>query len=271
MMLVASKSRFLGHWLPGTAALFCAGLLSLGGASIRAEDKKETPSYFVFPVTSQLQRDLIPSKADLMVFVDATSGLFKDGALDDQSPQLGELRKKLQPLAKKYPHIQFTMYRTSETEPLQTKAIDKKVADFAKEMGFQKTSSMWTISNDETMTWAKYSKPFMNQADEGEGKELPVVDGVVKLYPVKTTLSRWLTSNADWVADLPAIAENENAVSEKVTNSLKALMKGQKITPDSRIQFRQENPGMEKNEVILKELFKIGEGLGFKHVSVTYS
>lgn len=212
---------------------------------------------------------MIPSKADLMVFVDSTKGLSEEGPFDTKALELPALRKKLEPLVKGYPQIQFNLFCPSGAKPDQTEKAGKELGNLAKEMGFKKSTTFWTNFNDDT-AWAKYSKNLTKKSDEIEDQETPLADGVVRLYRVKTTLSRFLTSNADWVADLPPLGEKDETVPEKVVNSLKNLFKDQKIAPNSKLTIRQQNAGPDRQQTVIKDLFKIGEELGFKkNVSVT--
>lgn len=267
MILAVSKSRSVGRFLPGKATFFCLGLLALAAATSRAQVADQTPSHFVFPVTSQLQRDLIPSKADLLVYVDSTKGVTRD-EFDIRALQLPELRKKLQPFVKGYPHVHFTVFFPKGVFDL--KKPGEKLVELAKEMGFMKATNDGLNVND-NKTWETYSKPFHQKPDKPEEDELVISDGIVKVYPVKTTLSRWLTSNADWVIDLPPVEENQKNISPKIVDSIAAMVKKMKIKPKNRVIFRLEHPSQNiQKQLIINDLREIGKNMEIENVVVMY-
>lgn len=242
------------------------GMLAASGGTAPAQEPAKTPSHFLFPVTTELQRELIPSKADLFVFVDSTKGITKD-EFDLRALELPELRKKLQPLVKGYPRVHFTVFFPKGAPDYRRPG--EKLEELAKEMGFTKATNDGLYVNDD-ISWKNYSKAFNEKPNPPGEDEVAIAGGTIKAYPVKTTLSRWLASNADWVIDLPQVEENQKTISPDVVDSIAAVVNKLKIPPKNHVAFRMNRPEGDQKQAIINDLRKIGKNIGIENVLVMF-
>jgi peroxiredoxin len=160
---------------------------------------KSRPNFLVFPIKTDLQRELAMSpRADAYLLFDvescSTGKTFDPKRLDSE-----DLRKALTATAHdigKQKPLLMIAYRCingfpdrDERESLERalRAVCRQAGFFDIRASFQGTGG----------SWGDKVRPFEHIVDEADTVESPVVNDVARLYPVRTRFSRFLLGNTD--------------------------------------------------------------------------
>jgi len=157
--------------------------------------------FLLLPVTTELQRSLIASSVSAygVVNIDA---LIQDGKINAKALDVEGFRRELAGLAKDHPGALLIDFRSSPagTEPAAEKLLQAAITQFGIKAGFEKVR-IGTIRapND----W-KEVLDQLEQATRGkaDGEEAVIQDGLIRVWPVRTKLSRWLAGNADCIVEV---------------------------------------------------------------------
>lgn len=169
----------------------------LGPSAAAGEDP--TPRYFVCPVKTDLQERLVPPKTDVCVVVDASAAL-RDKELTPAGLSLDWLRTDLRKLKTDRTTLHFHLFcgAVPADRDAASRMAHYAVIGFAHELGFPKvTASGIRMANGNDRTWEAQAEPLLKKDRPADGPEPASGDADVRVYPVRTALSRYLTSGAD--------------------------------------------------------------------------
>jgi peroxiredoxin len=176
--------------LLGYGLLIVCSVAIFGALASAAEP--EPKNYLLFRVNTPLQRVLIfDSDADVYVQIDVAQCL-RDKKFDPA--RLGdEFRKDLvafAPHGKAKPKLQLAFrYSGVWLEPKDSEAMENAVTEMGRQAGFVRFGTMMT---GEGRSWREKLDRFKDVVDEPDATESPVASDVVRVYPVRTRLSRFL-------------------------------------------------------------------------------
>ena len=187
------------------AALALALLLGPAGLA------DETPGYFIHPVTTDLQRQLVPPKTDLCVLVDAATAL-KDNEVTPAGLGLDRLKADLlkQKVGQTNLHFHLFYGTFARDREGQARLAHFAVIGFAHELGFPKVTASgvhMTVGNDRS--WADQAEPLTRGGLKPDAAEPAGGDANVKVYPVRTPLSRYLADDTDCVVLIGPAVDGE--------------------------------------------------------------
>jgi hypothetical protein len=191
-----------------------AGIAALTAAPPDAPPKDEKATapndaiwgdnYVVFTARTDLHRLLIdgdragttPTRA--FVAVDGMSIIRPDGALDPHAVDFAGLRTALKPYRASGAVLVNVCYFPEASKPA-TNMLAWAMCGFVRNQGFQDVSSIFTCHNDRT-TWK--SRVNAKRATGADTEETAVGNDLVRVYPVQSLLSGWLTNQADCVVEI---------------------------------------------------------------------
>jgi peroxiredoxin len=170
---------------------------ALGRCAVPAEPRPKC--YVLFPIKTELQRYLLFSiPADAYAQVDVAECVH-DKKFDlkriGQEEFRGELAELVQKIGKAKPslHLNFR-YADVSLDPDETKRMESTVTAVCRQAGFAKVD---TSMNGEGDSWQDRVAEFTHLVDDLNATESPVEDELARVYPVRTTLSRFLLQHAD--------------------------------------------------------------------------
>ncbi len=177
----------------GLSAVALALLLS----RVAGQDAK---NYLLMPVTTDLQRLELGPGTTVYAAVDGAA-LVQDGKFDPTVLSGESFRQELAALAAKYPgSVKFHLYYTSvQSQQDVEKLIDAGLRRLGRQAGFAKAQIARTFSGS---SWRWQEQLDWLAAADGElpdGEEPVQQDDSVRVYPVRSRLTRWLTGNASAV------------------------------------------------------------------------
>jgi thiol-disulfide isomerase/thioredoxin len=173
------------------AALWCT-------AGFAAADEAGQSNFVVFPIKTDLQRELLSSRADAYLQFDVAA-CAPDRKFDPKRLDRKGLQRRLSGIArqmgKKEPRL-FVAYRYSDgyLDGPQQDALEKAIRGLCREAGF--ISGGTSMSGDGT-SWQDKLARFYGLDDDASAAETPLENEFVRVYPVHTTLSRFVLGRAD--------------------------------------------------------------------------
>lgn len=227
-----------------TLAVSMTAVALIGSAITTAQ---EPLNYRHFPVTTELQKILVGNEAITdVVFVNGGALRIKDGRIDETSFDFELLRKELKDENRKggtlgvYPVIDAV----SDTEYLLNRGKNerKQWSDFAKSLGFERSLS----SDHGSIAWKKLvSDVEAFPVGDAQTKEDVVQCKGASLYPVRTSLSRFLTMNADCVVDIttPIDAQWDGVLDPDTLDELRKAADKIKFDHYGTVHFRMHYHG----------------------------
>jgi hypothetical protein len=263
-------------------ALFAvAGLLVVAGmirfdlvAQESAKGGRDDPGpprgepHLVFPVQTELQR-LILGK-DISVFVSLNlRGVVKEGGELDQAA-LRSIGRDLAAAGAREGIVHFRIFHDRTSSPGADKRLHDALRGLARAVGFRGAKVDEELRNDD-VTWRERiatldrSRPGLPRGDEpGMG------NNTVRIYPVRTPLSRYLFEDSDCVVDFLAAPDPE--VEDRVRVTVKAMAKKLDLARKQQIHFQVPADKVEeRSRVPLQErLSRLAKSLGFRRSRVTY-
>lgn len=177
-------------WLVG---LLC----SLLAVSVRSEDGQP---FFVAPIVSELQRERTSATADAYALVDIDILEFEAG-----KPQLAPLlesglESQLASLpTKRYLYMVTHSHIGKQVKAEELKLIKEALREVAKKSGFEKVSVIETNTSE---TWNDRVGAAVKFAEADEVREDVIENDYVRVYPIRTKLSKLLAGDGDCIVEI---------------------------------------------------------------------
>jgi len=168
--------------------------------SVKVLRKAKRKNYLLFAITTELQRILLFStKADAYVQFDVGECM-DDGELDLQRFDAEAFRKELaarvRQIHKAEPRL-FISFRYAgiswEPNGTKTNAMQKVITGICRDAGFAKVQ---TGMAGEGGSWQDKIASLGSLTDDVDSSESPIEDEFVRVYPVRTRLSRFLLGDS---------------------------------------------------------------------------
>jgi hypothetical protein len=254
--------------LNASTVLVSALLLAVAVLRVKAE---EPPPHFIFPVNTPLQREIAPVGTNLLVILDVTAAL-KGNQIDPDALKLQDLRAVLTPLAKSGPKLHVTLFfgKSTADQAVARSVIRYALIGAGHEAGFA-TVKVGAAFQNADMTWAEYAASFTGKRRQPVGDEPAVVNDLVKAYPVRTELSRCLTSDADCVVVIvPSLVNETGNIPKKVSEATADVIRKLKLPHTQRVSFYLEDVTDEDAPQLAEQLSELAKKMGFEASSVTF-
>jgi peroxiredoxin len=163
-----------------------------------AADEARQPSFVVFPVKTDLQRELLNSRADGYLQIDVAS-YAPAGKFDPKRFDRVEIRKALTDVARQLGKEQPRLivgyrYTNGILNANQREPFENAVRGACRAAGFVPGGSSML---GEGGSWQDKIAPFSGLADDANAAESPLENEFIRAYPVRTTLSRFALGKAD--------------------------------------------------------------------------
>ena len=258
--------------MPSLALAALALLMPLLHPHTQAQDASETPTYFIYPVSTELQQELTPPKTKVFALVD-TSAALQDGHATFKGLEITRLRKDFQKHIKggSVLHCMLFFGKSDEARREAEEVLRYALIGIGHEAGFDKVSASGYWVNLET-AWEQLVDPLVRkQVGQPAGKESGKGNEGIKAYPVQSELSRFLAGGADCVLVIRPPLEKVNGTipdaikeaAEKAVGELELQNKKKMVVYVKYVSDGQRKP-------LLKALDGLVRGLGFEESSVTF-
>jgi RNA polymerase sigma factor (sigma-70 family) len=174
-------------------------------------------NYLVFSARTDLHRLLLdggragPSATKAIVVVDGMSVVRADGAVDGSALDFAGLGKALQPYRKSNDSILVNVCMGGGPNA-GANVLGWALLGFAREDGCRNVATSFTWHGGPPYDWKERVDAAAKRLATGTNlDESAVGNDVVKVYPVRTMLSAWLTNESDCVVDIltPLIGSDE--------------------------------------------------------------
>jgi hypothetical protein len=270
-----------------TAAMLLAIFL---GASqgLHAQDdehRPETPTFIVYPVTTELQRlCLAPPNGDgalvsAYVAIHGGAAITKEGLIDPARVPVDGVGSALKLVPDHRDRTVVMNLSFGALRPTRP-AVDLMVATFegvGRRSGFNTTyvySSF--ISRRGHHHWEDTVEALTIKADgRADEDEMPAGNDLVKIYPVRTNLSLMLTGNSDCVIDVRAPLEKhgDRLLSPEVHDAIVKHVSTMRFRDTGKVVFRigyltERIPDQRLQEFLKIEAPDLTRTLGFKGSAV---
>jgi RNA polymerase sigma factor (sigma-70 family) len=231
-----------------------------------------TPRRLIYRVTTDLQRELIPRPVSLFALIDATAAV-RDAKAYPEGLDLEGLRKDLVQHRKAGDRVQFNLFfkRTRMDHSRAQNHLRYTMIGFGHGVGFAGVSSMQIHSNSD-ITWGDFILKFRDKGRRDRELSEPLTGNkLVKVSPVRTELSRYLTSGADCaVLVLPSLEKAGGTIPKEVRQATSDLVKKLKLARKELISFQVFPVDQPIQQPLIEEFFRFAETLGFASSSVTF-
>jgi hypothetical protein len=239
--------------------------------------KEGQANYLICSVTTDLQRALVAGggkQLQAYVVVNGRSLLREDAMVDPKAIDFDGLRKALKPRATKDGVVCFHMFLPGTSNGQGENLLTWTFEGFSRHAGFGR--AFVTSTYDGGFHWqetlASVAKRMGGKPDADEPSS---GDEAVKVYPVRTVLSRFLCGNADCVVRINVAfdAQSDGSLDAKVDKAIRAyvgkLMLAQKDKVLFQVRVKQggRDAALRFNETTAREL---EQALGFAASSVTH-
>jgi hypothetical protein len=252
------------------AAFAC--LLAGWRTAARADEPASTPNYLIYPVKTDLQKELVPASADVFVLLNTTDAL-ADNKIVPSALRLPDLRKELLPHKKANAKLHFTLFfKRSDADRKQSENfVRHALIGFGEEIGFSKVSAYGYYPATD-MTWNDLTGSFTGKGRQSEGDEPASKNELVQAYLVRTHFSRFLTSDADCAVIVDSSLQmNDGFIPPKVWETTTELLSKIKLEQRNRISFHVGHlSDRNRQDLLLTNFQRFAETLGFKTQSVTF-
>jgi peroxiredoxin len=167
-------------------------------ARFATADETKQPNFVVFPIKTDLQRELLNTRADAYLQFDvqacAANRKFNPNRFDRASVQRA-LADVARHIDKKQRRL-FIAYRYADgfLDTDQQEALEKALRGVCREAGFVAGGSSML---GEGGSWQDKVAPFTDLTDDANVTESSLENELVRVYPVHTTLSRFVLGKAD--------------------------------------------------------------------------
>jgi hypothetical protein len=223
--------------------------------------------HLVFPVQTELQRLSLGYDISVVVTLDPM-GVVKDGAPTQVA--LEEIRRDLAGVGAKDGIVYFRIFHDRTSPPNENKRLHDALSELARAEGFRGSKFHEELRNDD-MTW----RERIAALDEGRpglpgGDEPGLGTKTIRIYAVKTPLSRYLFGGSDCVVD--CFAAPDLAVEDRIRVVIKAMTGKLDIVRKQQIHFRFPIHKIDdRSSVRLHErLDRLAKSLGFSRSTVAF-
>jgi hypothetical protein len=248
-----------------------AGSLFVTLPWLAAQAPATLPHYLIYSATTALQRELIPAPVDLFVIVDGSDAL-QNGKIAAEGLHLQELRKDLAKLKRNQTQLNFRLFFPNvengrgPADSLPCYAL----TSLGHQLGFSKITAYGQYPGAGTATWADHIEKLAGQKVEQPLEDEPAKRGEgVKIYPVRTELSRYLTENADCVVVLvdPLQMGNEKVL-DKILEATRKTIGDLKLARTNKVLLVAQRGQGSEVEPLLESLRRFTAQLGFGDSSI---
>lgn len=234
--------------------------------------------FAIAPVTTDLQRRLLThvgTSPSVVVVMDGTPLFKTPKTLDVDAFQLGELRKGLKTFpvrsGKSVAHFQVHYPSHDATSRDGESIVCAALEGSARELGFVPTNAS-SVHHGDALRFEDLIQPLKD--DNGaDSAEAAIGDDRVRVYPVRTPLSRALTKSGAVVDVLTPLNQADEALPEEVNKSLKVAVEKLKLEKGLHLSFHviartRDVGGWDHVQTACKS-WVVGTGFEFRSVSVS--
>jgi hypothetical protein len=221
----------------------------------------------VLPVQTELQRLILGKDVSVFVTLDLT-GVVKDVEPDQSALQ--SIRRDLAGAGARNGIVHFRVFHDKTADSHENKRLHDALRGLTRTEGFRGAKIDEELRNDD-MTWRERvaiidaGRPGSSRADEaGQG------NNTVRIYPVRTPLSRYLFEGSDCVVDCLAAPVLE--VEDRVRVTIKATVPKLDLERKQQLLFRVPADQVEERSRVplQEELHRLANSLGFQRSRVSY-
>jgi len=252
-------------------AIFAIALTGRHTAA-RPDEPGSMPSYLIYPVKTELQRELAPANADVFVLLDTTDALVEN-KVAPSALRLADLRNELLLHKKVTTKLHFTLFfKRSDADRRQSQNfLRHALIGFGQELGFPKVSADGYYSNTE-ISWNELRESFAGKGRQSEGDEPASKNDFIRVFSVQTHLSKFLTSNADCAVVVDSsIKMDDGFIPPKVWEATAELLSKIKLDQRKKVSFHVGHlSSRNRQELLLTNFQRFAEALGFTTQSVTF-
>jgi hypothetical protein len=223
-------------------------------------------NHLVFPVRTELQRLILGKDVSVFVTLDLM-GVVKGGSLNQSA--LGSIRHDLAGAGARDGIVHFRVFHDKTADSHENKRLHDALRGLARTEGFRGAKIDEELRNDD-LTWRERvagigaGRPGSLRGDEGG-----LGNNSVRIYPVRTPLSRLLFEGSDCVVDCRVAPDRE--VEDRVRVAVKAITGKLDLVRRQEILFRVPfDEDAERKRVRLERLDRLAKSLGFQRSRVAY-
>ena len=175
-------------------------VLVLFGRSALADEPKPK-NYVGFPIKTQLQRALLYTTTANVYLMFDVAEIMNKSELKLERMDIDGFRSDLSAMAKQTgvakPGLKICFrFAGLSLDNNQIKAVERAVAPICRQAGFGKVSVSNSFGGG---NWQDEIGRFANLADgDANAEESPIEDEFMRIYPVRTKLSRFILSDVDY-------------------------------------------------------------------------
>lgn len=254
----------------------------------------EANSFRVFPVTTELQHSILTPvngcRAKAYVHINIDAVIDEKGVLDEKALNLKAIQQALAPYQDKEKSCVYfgLVFCTEKIDPLGpigdrlSSELTKKLNEFGRTAGFRavqvtNTYKGWSkgmIDRDWEQTIARIKEAM---EDKPEADEPANGNDLVRVYPVRTTLSRILTNNVDCCVSIlpPFDFSRSDVLKPEIQDAMILYVSKTRVVNKNIVQISYKFEGKwEKSEADKMNNYLQGEApkwLGFKNVNIQVS
>ena len=243
----------------------------------------EGTNYLIIPLKgaqTDLQKTLISSRKGAEVIINGTAIVNADGTIKGNALLLSQLRKDLKPMAdRRKNHLDVHIYYDLVGKSRNAKdMLYFSLQGFGRHAGFFKTKVFNHFQGQrfrfENLVAAR--KKSLAEVEEEGANEPESGDKLVKVYPVRTALSRRKSADADCVVVIvPRIVKGPmNALPPKIVASIKQYVSKLQVSRKGKILFKVTSMGKGRQTVdwlSSRGAADLARRLGYENASVRHS
>lgn len=253
-----------------TLAVGVASIVLIG-LPFSAQAQNSAPPYFIFRVETDLQRQLVPRKADVIVIMDTTAAI-ADGKISPEGLSLNQIHKDLSAFKKTNARVHFDLFFFG-TDARQQRAQDLlrcAVIGAAHEHGLSNVTAHGSYYNSD-VAWSGLVDTFAKKGRQPKGDEPAKGNDAVKVFPVRSQLSRYRTGDADCVVlVVDSLDKEKGMIPAKVREATAKYVAELKLTETMKIAFVVQHVESDLKGPLVTEFGQFAKDLGFKSSSVTF-
>ena len=157
------------------------------------------PPFFVAPVTSELQRDLTSPTADTYAIVDANMAV-KELKVDTSTLTEAGFEQRLAEMTSRghlYLVCRFSVQDKYNSQLMSD--VSEALKKIATQVGYRRVSA---IQMSTSASWEDAIKPVLGYTEGEETGEEVVENDLVRVYPIRTRLSKMLLGDFDCIVEI---------------------------------------------------------------------
>jgi hypothetical protein len=257
-----------------SGALAIAGMIGCDAVAQEAAERRPKGAqplggehHLVLPVQTELQRLILGKDVSVFVTLDLM-GVVKDGTLNQSA--LGSIRRDLAGAGARDGIVHFRVFHEKTADTHENKRLHEALRGLARAEGFRGAKLDEELRNDD-LTWrARVATIDAGRPRSARGDEAGLGTDSVRIYPVRTTLSRYLFEGSDCVVDCLAAPVLE--VEDRVRVTIKATVPKLALERKQQILFRVPADQVEERSRVplQEELRRLANSLGFQRSRVSY-